>query len=897
MKTRFYAVKSLANVFLAGVFDPQTNVCDLFHHCDSDVLVQNSMFEVNVANAMTQADPGFYGQMVLHDLKTEAGMDAFKQCFGFWNSSEDPYRLIHDTDLQWSESLHGWFLGFHSKKMDLPLLCIYMEKVGSMDLSAQMVYRTMQEDLENGRILLKSSARKELEKRRASGRFLDMARLNEKKKEVPLNRMLGQMGYALPSCPRLVRDLVRQEADLISQLTWMTSRLYQQSLLFEEPVYSQNLKIKASLFSLYPQLLYRKGFDDPQQQKKAVRPDRLFADSSSASLISMILAPYEPVRDLPAVSYAYPSAQRAAELNITQMDVLETARSFFDSHFQNTPARGLFAPLYRSLKKLEKQNLNTSTAYRHHYLNSRTPTGLEPSHLRREKFCLPLLDRSGQPAGSYVSFSNGGLQGGAYNQERYLSDQQQAEKLNTLIAWLRQRNIPPAAIRRKGFVTVNGTRVPASDLLENVYEPKDRDLCFKTPASLAPRLFLSDKNGQYLNPRYEMEVYEPQVFHNDFTSFYPSLLTNLSAFYRPEVQEDPYRQLYEKKSELTRQMVHCTSPQEKERLETQRSAVKLLLNAASGAADTTRNLNIQMNNRMTSVRIMGQLLVWMLCQSLALQGSRTVSVHTDGFYNGNIRSDRNDQIMQQYARRTGLVLETEPVTLSLRNANTRLELKSNRLTAAAGSLFCAALGIRADQSLDHPALLDVLMARYYAIRPTPAQSREAFVSRIDKELEALRSTMPARDFLQYCQMVLASSESSFFYGVDKQGREVLLDPVIRILPVKDLESSLTLKEGMAIAVSEKIRRQRSSREERELQHDLAVKKLADSMQLYASEHHEWKSRKIRRVNPKSRWIILQENLHQMAEEKARSLADHVDLEVIQSMFLDAVRDDQKTHVL
>ena len=48
------------------------------------------------------------------------------------------------------------------------------------------------------------------------------------------------MGYTLPCCPRLVRDLVLQEADPIFQLTWMTSRLYQQSLLYEELIYSQN---------------------------------------------------------------------------------------------------------------------------------------------------------------------------------------------------------------------------------------------------------------------------------------------------------------------------------------------------------------------------------------------------------------------------------------------------------------------------------------------------------------------------------------------------------------------------------------------------------------------------------------------------------------------------------
>ena len=52
-----------------------------------------------------------------------------------------------------------------------------------------------------------------------------------------------------------------------------------------------------------------------------------------------------------------------------------------------------------------------------------------------------------------------------------------------------------------------------------------------------------------------------------------------------------------------------------------RNGTKLILNSASGAADANFESNIRMNNKIISMRIIGQLFTWRIGQAQTLEGA------------------------------------------------------------------------------------------------------------------------------------------------------------------------------------------------------------------------------------------------------------------------------------
>ena len=96
--------------------------------------------------------------------------------------------------------------------------------------------------------------------------------------------------------------------------------------------------------------------------------------------------------------------------------------------------------------------------------------------------------------------------------------------------------------------------------------------------------------------------------HEDFTSYYPSMLINMSAFENPGLGYDRYAEIFQQKEDFGKKMKDKSLPQEQRDLYSiMRNGTKLILNSASGAADVTYNTPIRMNNRITAMRIIGQL--------------------------------------------------------------------------------------------------------------------------------------------------------------------------------------------------------------------------------------------------------------------------------------------------
>ncbi len=295
------------------------------------------------------------------------------------------------------------------------------------------------------------------------------------------------------------------------------------------------------------------------------------------------------------------------------------------------------------------------------------------------------------------------------------------------------------------------------------------------PAKKAPELFIvRDDASTKLHPRYA-RTSAGLVTHEDFTSYYPNLLRNMRAFYNPELGEDRYATIFFDKEHLGRELKQPgLDRSDKERLTTLRNGTKLILNAASGAGDASHKNPIRMNNRIISMRIIGQLFSWRIGQAQTLAGARIISTNTDGLYS-MLDRQINDQVLAEQAALIGIEIEPEPMFLISKDSNNRLELTApqegralteSRIISASGGTLACHEGPRPDKSLAHPAVIDFALARYLqavASRGEAALS-ETFDAGLGRKImsEAIDPEHPLRTALLF-QNVIAASRGSITY--------------------------------------------------------------------------------------------------------------------------------------
>lgn len=218
------------------------------------------------------------------------------------------------------------------------------------------------------------------------------------------------------------------------------------------------------------------------------------------------------------------------------------------------------------------------------------------------------------------------------------------------------------------------------------------------------------------------------VIHEDFTSYYPLLLTNMAAFSNPDLAaadgktRDRYQEIFHQKEDYGKKMKDPDlSDQERNIYKVLRQGTKLVLNAASGAADASNPTKILMNNRIITMRVIGQLFSWRIGQAQSLAGARIISTNTDGLYS-TLDEETNNRILAEQAAVIGVDIEPEPLTLVSKDANNRIEYFPPRdnaqpwerdICAVGGSDLACATGPTPTKSIDHPVITDYVLAEYF----------------------------------------------------------------------------------------------------------------------------------------------------------------------------------------
>ena len=315
------------------------------------------------------------------------------------------------------------------------------------------------------------------------------------------------------------------------------------------------------------------------------------------------------------------------------------------------------------------------------------------------------------------------------------------------------------------------------------------------------------------------------VIHEDFTSYYPLMLVNLAAFTNPDLAEpgqpapDKYSQIFGDKERYGKlRKDRSLTAAERERFSVLREGTKLILNAASGAADARHDTPILMNNMIIAMRIIGQLFSWRIGQAQTFAGGRIVSTNTDGLYS-TLDAETNQKVLDQHTEAIGVEIEPEALTLVSKDSNNRVEFLTaeesfevltddsrgepqyrpeeiagkpwHRVVASAGggTLACWA-GPSPRKALAHPAMIDRLLLEYFKLvaggyipaqQPVPyalagpvSISEPMDVEAMREVLAELHRRLEVRDLLKLYQNLLASSPSAGSYLYSAPYR---IDPV------------------------------------------------------------------------------------------------------------------------
>jgi hypothetical protein len=453
----------------------------------------------------------------------------------------------------------------------------------------------------------------------------------------------------------------------------------------------------------------------------------------------------------------------------------------------------------------------------------------------------------------------------------------------------------------------------------------------EVPQKKSPELFVAKTDGSNkLNPKYTFTS-AAAATHEDFTSYYPNMLRNMSAFYNEPLGADRYAKIFFDKERYGREMkAPGISAAEKTHLAALRNGTKLILNTASGAGDTTHKTPIRMNNQIISMRIIGQLFSWRIGQAQTLAGARIISTNTDGLYSV-LDEETNNRVLAEQAALIHVDIEPEPLLLVSKDSNNRLELEvpkdqsrkwDTRIISASGASLACHAGPHPTKSLAHPAVLDHGLAQYLRLiigeyqpawRSAPLSLEEPLDRAVGLDLltEVIENDDPVHA-AQLFQNVIAASMGSITHPfasdawVEGDDPDEIRNPralqhVNRMFIVKPgTPGAVSLRAAGAwvVTAASAIKRQRDGANpvvtdpiaRNILRRQGLARDQLDAMQnnlTLLPANQDVVVRKISGIDPKWSVLIINDDLHCLPEDQLRSLLRCLDLEIYNQMLAES----------
>ena len=941
----FYDIESLANVFTICFFNPgklqsgekaESKVFDgrvtLYYLIDDPDLAfeqNDDAIRVKLHDRILDKNSNFRGEFKMYDLREKKSCDLLAKAIGvsdqgdnfsdpsFVDKMKNAFRPVCDTDPEYDENIHPYLMGYNSYNYDTTMLARFFELTYYVrghfkGITASEMRRfndklfspefkeNMPKALRIEGVRKRSCGENIRRNMMLSGRHIDVARLNEKQSKVALKRLLGMLGYQILESDKLSsgNNTIATFDELADLIAYNASDVINLCCLFLHRNYQAQFLLKKQLLETYPELIYLPKKDDeyvdtyePGISCTNVRKDRLTIDSSSAQFATKCLCPYGHLTDMPVLSYMYPSERKAKELGIKRVNVLEETKKFFYSNFPQPELRAQFDRIYDFYKSLEGENFNSSKSYAQDY--GRAFTARKTSDFPKINGCLPYFRADGTPSTCFVVFGIGGIHGAQFNWRLYEYDVKQYEKAAADMEYVKSKYPEAVELRRnKAVIMQDGETVrPYNDFLKTgatMKKAEYREL-------VRPSLFSCDAKGNWkLTDRY-VYTSADDTNHEDFTSYYPNMLRMMSAFWNPGLGYDRYAEIFDNKQKYGKLMKDKSlTAEQREFYRVMREGTKLILNSASGAADTNFNSPIQMNNTILAMRIIGQLFSWRIGQAQTIAGAEIVSTNTDGLYSV-LEAELNNKILERESASIGVEIEPEPLYLISKDSNNRMEMVDGNIISASGGTLGCRKGPDPAKALAHPAIIDWALSEYLiqnGAHLSETFDKEAGRKILDGALDAFNKQFDSpRDASVHAlimfQNVIASSPSTFKYKYGRQtGNDqiVLLPHYNRTFILKedaDFLGTIHLSEAAARKVDKKIVEKRKkdghplySREDKDALYILKTNGVRDS----EIKDRDVITQKVSNVEQSWHVAIVNRSLYAMSDAEVKRILDSLDIE-------------------
>lgn len=333
-----------------------------------------------------------------------------------------------------------------------------------------------------------------------------------------------------------------------------------------------------------------------------------------------------------------------------------------------------------------------------------------------------------------LSFSVGGVHGEVMNDQAYLRDKQIVERYNHTLNLIKTEY--PIAQNFYDAI-INGTLNSACQKQLNVAAINKiniKTFITKTSKKIKYKAFKKP-----INPKdYVIPIDMHNAVHVDVDSLYPSLMINLHLFSTwTNEYNDPQRfvetdktghwyDVYAKKRQQRVEMKKFAleTPKNKWGYEQKHAwsiqlTNKLILNSASGIADGRWPTNVRMNNKATSMRIMGQLALTYLVYRVEPKGVYSTSTNTDGVYLTSndpnfTEKDVNNEIEEW---KSFFHLGATPEIMGhfvSKDSNNRFEQETPKeIGAAAGATIGNFTGPSSAKKMTQPFIIDAGIINYF----------------------------------------------------------------------------------------------------------------------------------------------------------------------------------------
>ena len=767
-----------------------------------------------------------------------------------------------------------------------------------------------------------------------SGRYIDAARLNEKMTKVALKRLLGMLGCQIMESDKLKPDnpYIENLEQLLDLFAYNASDVINLHTLMMHKTYISSFELRDTLLEDYPELIYMEKGNTykPDISPDKVRRDRLYRDSTSQQLTARSLFPYSKVTDYKYVSFMYPSQQKCDELNkkyaleiaagkrkkMEPRNVLDYLKDFFYDLYPQKELRENFDKIYAFYKNLEGRNFNSSEQYQQDYPNIPAEN---PYSYPFEHSYICYYDKDGNPTRHYANFSIGGIHGAEWNLDLFKQERQRLFNFNIMLDKIK-KHYPNAVDFRKaqvnikmngkksktGYVLIEGTYYKTSSFLKagkkiNDSEYRDYEIIPDSPFKR------NNKGLMELDKKYTYTTVA-KVNHEDFTSYYPSMLIMMSVFYNQELGYDRYNEIFEQKEDFGKKMKDKSiDPAIREVYSIKRDGTKLLLNSATGAGGATFDNNISANNAILSMRCIGQFWTYLVGQYQAYYGAGVPSTNTDGLYT-IMEETINNQLLEEISEQIGVGIEPEPMYLISKDANNRCEMKIKNdgtleLENSAGSIGCYN-GPHPTKSLSHPALVDKVLVDYM-IEKAINQKDEKLTQQFDRQLarKLMAQTLDPLDNktrLTYLQNVLASTNTSYIFAsknVDMSDPQII-QMYNRAFFVTDKNPNhVYLQRATAQAILPATIQKRKRNNEITVQHNSLALSVMNKHGYYDFEENtEATIAKITGVEVDQPMYIYNGDLSVLSHEEAMDIFKYIDVEAYIDLFETAYNNSWKNDV-